>query len=408
MVGELATQSHRPDTLSCGQVLIDLLEQHGVSTVFGIPGVHTLEAYRGLNDSSIRHVLCRHEQGAGFAADGWGRTSAAPGVCLVISGPGVTNILTPVAQAHHDSKPLLVISGAVSAESHGHGPIHDLPDQRALTAELTAFSHRVEHPRELPEVLARAFDSFASGRPRPVHIAVPVDVLAMPSPRLERIATTPTAPSPAPSAIAAAAELLASARAPVMILGGGAVDAGPAALRIAERIGAAVGVTINGKGAIPSSHRLCVGATLSFAPVVDLIRDADVVVAVGTEFSELDWWGLEAPLELRGRLIRIDIDAAQLEAAHPAEVALHGDSRAVLGALADKLADAPPGDAAAAAGRVANALASLQWPAELTDHSPLLDMLDATLPADRIVTADSTQPGTPPITCSGSSRHGHG
>ena len=218
----------------------------------------------------------------------------------MISGPGVTNVLTPVAQAHHDSKPLLVISGAVSAESHGRGPIHDLPDQRALTAELTAFSHQVEHPGELPEVLARAFDSFASGRPRPVHIAVPVDVLSQRSPRLARIETARGRPSPPASAIAEAAELLAHAHAPVIILGGGAVDAGTEALRLAERTGAAIGVTINGKGAIPSSHPLCVGATLSFAPVVDMIRAADVLVAVGTEFSELDWWGLDAPLELDG------------------------------------------------------------------------------------------------------------
>ena len=182
MVGEIATHRGDAEALSCGEALIHLLEQYGVSTVFGIPGVHTLEAYRGLTHSSIRHVLCRHEQGAGFAADGWGRVSGAPGVCLVISGPGVTNVLTPVGQTYHDSKPLLVISGAVSAESHGRGPIHDLPDQRALTAELTAFSHRVEHPQELPEVLARAFEVFECGRPRPVHIAVPVDVLSQATP----------------------------------------------------------------------------------------------------------------------------------------------------------------------------------------------------------------------------------
>jgi len=280
------------EALSCGEALIDLLGQYGVSTVFGIPGVHTLEAYRGLTHSSIRHVLCRHEQGAGFAADGWGRVSRAPGVCLVISGPGVTNVLTPMGQAYHDSKPLLVISGAVSAESHGHGPIHDLPDQRALTAELTAFSHRVEDPQELPGVLARAFEVFECGRPRPVHIAVPVDVLSQVTSRLVRIESERTRPQADGAAVSEAADLLAHARTPVILLGGGAVDAGPDALRVAERIGAAVGLTINGKGAIPSSHPLCLGAALSFRPVSDLIRSADVVVAVGTEFSELDWWGL--------------------------------------------------------------------------------------------------------------------
>ena len=170
------------------------------------------------------------------------------------------------------------------------------------------------------------------------------------------------------------------------------MDAGTEALRLAERTGAAIGVTINGKGAIPSSHPLCVGATLSFAPVVDMIRAADVLVAVGTEFSELDWWGLDAPLELTGRLIRIDIDAAQLQAQFGADVALHGDSRSVLGALADRLTEAPPGDSSAAADRVARALAALEWPSRSHRAQPLLDMLDAALPEDRIVTADSTQP----------------
>ena len=392
MVGEIATHRGDAEALSCGEALIHLLEQYGVSTVFGIPGVHTLEAYRGLTHSSIRHVLCRHEQGAGFAADGWGRVSGAPGVCLVISGPGVTNVLTPVGQTYHDSKPLLVISGAVSAESHGRGPIHDLPDQRALTAELTAFSHRIEDPQELPEVLARAFEVFECGRPRPVHIAVPVDVLSQTTPRLQRIESDRSRPQADGAAVAEAADLLSRAHAPVILLGGGAVDAGPDALRVAERIGAAVGLTINGKGAIPSSHPLCLGAALSFPPVSDLIRSADVVLAVGTEFSELDWWGLDRPLTLEGRLIRIDIDAAQLDTPHSADVALHGDSSQVLAALADRLADAGPGDSSAAEARVAATLEAVQWPADLTDHRALLDVLEHALPADRIVTADSTQP----------------
>ena len=392
MVGEIATPRDDVEALSCGEALIHLLEQYGVSTVFGIPGVHTLEAYRGLTHSSIRHVLCRHEQGAGFAADGWGRVSRAPGVCLVISGPGVTNVLTPVGQAYHDSKPLLVISGAVSAESHGRGPIHDLPDQRALTAELTAFSHRVEDPKELPEVLARAFEVFECGRPRPVHIAIPVDVFSQVTPRLWRIESDRKRPQANGAAVSESADLLAHARTPVILLGGGAVDAGPDALRVAERIGAAIGLTINGKGAIPSSHPLCLGAALSFRPVSDLIRSADVVVAVGTEFSELDWWGLDRPLDLQGRLIRIDIDAAQLDTPYPADVALHGDSAQVLAALAGRLADAGSGDSSAAEARVAEALDATQWPIDLTDHRPLLDVLEHALPADRIVTADSTQP----------------
>src|SRR5260221_51513 len=171
MVGNSATaepgRGARSAAGTCGEAIVRLLEQYGVDTVFGIPGVHTLEVYRGLSGSTIRHVLARHEQGAGFMADGYGRVRGEPGVCLVISGPGVTNVLTPVAQAYHDSRPLLVLSGAVSTADRGRdrGALHDLPDQRALMAQVTAFSHTVADPRELPSVFARAWEVFTCSRP---------------------------------------------------------------------------------------------------------------------------------------------------------------------------------------------------------------------------------------------------
>ena len=115
---------------TCGEHLVELLADRGVTTVFGIPGVHTLELYRGLGTSEIRHITTRHEQGAGFMADGWGRVTDTPGVAIIITGPGVTNAMTPLAQARHDSTPLLVISAAVKTTHRGRqlGVIHDLPD----------------------------------------------------------------------------------------------------------------------------------------------------------------------------------------------------------------------------------------------------------------------------------------
>src|ERR1700754_195674 len=151
-----------------GAVVPRLIAARGIDTVFGIPGAHTIELYRGLAGSGIRHVTPRHEQGAGFMADAWGRVTGEPGVCFLISGPGVTNALTPVAQAYHDSRPLLAISSVVPAARRGEGDIHDLPDQRGLTSSITAFSHTVTDPAELPAVLARAYDAFTSRRPRPV------------------------------------------------------------------------------------------------------------------------------------------------------------------------------------------------------------------------------------------------
>ncbi len=133
---------------TCGEALVALLEKYGVEIVFGIPGVHTLELYRGLVGSKIRHVLPRHEQGAGFMADGYARASGKPGVCFLITGPGVTNAATPIGQAYSDSVPMLVIS-SVNEVRHlgkGRGELHELPDQQKLMSACTAFSARADKP----------------------------------------------------------------------------------------------------------------------------------------------------------------------------------------------------------------------------------------------------------------------
>ena len=160
---------------SCAQALVQLLEGYGVESVFGIPGVHTVELYRGLHGSSLRHISPRHEQGAGFMADGYARASGKPGVCFIITGPGMTNILTAMGQAYADSIPMLVISTTSRREHQrlGHGYLHEMPDQRAVVAGVCAFSHTLQRPQELPEVLARAFALFSCARPRPVHIEIP-------------------------------------------------------------------------------------------------------------------------------------------------------------------------------------------------------------------------------------------
>ena len=386
---------------SCGETAVALLERFGVGTVFGIPGVHTLELYRGLGGSRLRHVTPRHEQGAGFMADGWARVTGTPGVCVLIGGPGLTNALTPIAQAYHDSIPMLVLSGAVAAAERGHGEIHDLPDQRALMASVTAFSHTVTDPAELPDVFARAYEVFSTRRPRPVHIALPVDVLALPDDGSVTADTTAVVerrrPSPLSVDIERAARLLEGAQAPLIVLGGGARDAGAQAIALAERLGAPVGLTINARGTVPDTHPLCLGSALSFPPIDELLRKADATLLVGAELSSLELWGLERPLQLR-HLVRVDIDAGQLQRRWPAEVALHGDAGATLAALAAALSSehgtAVGGAArsAAAAARVAQARAALTPPSEISRFTPLLEAIDRALPADRIIAGDSTQP----------------
>ena len=169
-------------TKTCGEALMQLLEEYGVSTIFGIPGEHTLELYRGIAKSNMHAVTPRNEQGASFMADGYARVTGKPGVCTIITGPGVTNAATGIGQAYADSIPMLVISSANDRASlgKGWGRLHETPDLCAITKPITAFSVMVQDPSEVPELIAQAYTVFNSGRPRPAHIAIPIDVMEMP------------------------------------------------------------------------------------------------------------------------------------------------------------------------------------------------------------------------------------
>ena len=377
---------------SCGEAAVALVERLGATTVFGIPGVHTLEIYRGLGRSGLRHVAPRHEQGAAFMADGWARVRGEPGVCTLIGGPGLTNAITPIAQAYHDSIPMLVLSGAVPERDRGCGEIHDLPDQQALMASVTAFSHTVSDPEELPAVFARASEVFSSGRPRPVHIGLPVDVLGRPASEPGALAPPPPRPRPPAEGVSEAARLLSGAQRPVVLLGGGARDAGPQALALARRLAAPIGLTINARGTVPDDDPLCLGSALSFEPVAGLLREADATLLVGAQLSDLELWGLSEPLTLRG-LVRVDIDGEQLHRRWAPEVALCADAAL---ALADLTAALGPGRddhrLAAVAERIRERRAALRPPPEIARFAPLLELLDRVLPADRIIAGDSTQP----------------
>jgi thiamine pyrophosphate-dependent acetolactate synthase large subunit-like protein len=382
---------------TCGEAMVRLLEQYGVDMVFGIPGVHTLELYRGLAASPIRHVTPRHEQGAAFMADAYARVSGKPGVCILITGAGLTNAATPIASAYHDSVPLLVLSSATRTADNrrGHGALHDLPDQQAFMRTITADSIEVRDPSDLPEAFAAAFSVFESSRPRPVHIGVPIDVLDLPADATRPRRYRSAAPVADRALVGEAATLLVGASRPLLLLGGGAARAGSEAIGLAERVGAPIGVTVNAKGAVPADHPLSVGSTLTIGAVYEECETADVVVAAGTEFSETDYFYAPGgqPPRFRGALIRIDIDAAQLAKRRAATIALHGDAAATIAALADACAAQPrPANAAAAATRAA----ALRDAAALWEGCepflPFLKALRAAAPRDAIVTADSTQP----------------
>ncbi|WP_323036621.1 5-guanidino-2-oxopentanoate decarboxylase [Pararhodobacter sp.] len=365
------------------QTLVEWLKSMGVDTIFGIPGVHTIELYRALPGSGIRHVTPRHEAGAGFMADGYARASGRFGVALVITGPGVTNILTPMAQARADSVPMLVISGVNKRDTLGRGlgHLHELPDQRALTRVLGPALH-LEDPKALPGVLAQAGRALTTGRGGPVHVQIPLDLMTSPAPAAVALATPVSAlPDPAK----ALARIRAS-KAPVILAGGGCRKAGSELQSLAEAMGAPVVLTTNARG-LMHEHPLAIPASPSLNAVRKLVRDADLVLVAGSELGPTDYdvYGTGAFEIAQQRLIRIDIDGAQL-ARHNAALTLQADVAAILPKLA------PPRPVDGGAERAA--AVRLEAFAELTEpykaEVRLLEALRDTVPG-LLMVGDSTQ-----------------
>ena len=384
---------------TCGEVLVKLLEGYGVEQVFGIPGVHTVELYRGLARSSIRHVTPRHEQGAGFMADGYARTSGKPGVCFIITGPGMTNITTAMGQAYADSIPMLVIS-SVQTRSQlggGRGKLHELPNQSALVGGVAAFSHTLMCADELPVVLARAFALFQAGRPRPVHIEIPLDVLVQDADHL--LASEPVQiarAGAAPAAVAQMGQLLATAKRPLILAGGGAIDAAAPLTQLAELLQAPVALTINAKGMLPAAHPLLIGSTQSLVATRALVAQADVVLAIGTELAETDYdVTFAGGFQIPGTLLRIDIDADQTVRNYPPKVALVADADIAAQALLAELSRQTLAERSRDWGAVrVDALRQeleLIWDAPTRAQTRLLQTLVEELP-EIVLVGDSTQP----------------
>lgn len=317
--------------------LVAQLAAYGVDTVFGIPGVHTVELYRGLTGRAMRHVAARHEQSLGFMADGYARVSGKPGVCFVITGPGLSNILTAMGQAYADSIPMLVISGVnpMGRLGSGNGYLHELPNQQALAREVSAFSHTITDAGEVAQVLARAFAVFTGARPRPVHIEIPLNLMdaAMPEQRLAKpLRLRPGAADGA--SLAAAAQALLQAKRPLLIAGGGSVAAADAVQALAETLDAPLVMTINARGLLSDTHPLALSASPSFPAIRALVADSDVVLAIGTELgpTDFDCYDRE-PFAVAGQLIRIEVDAQQMVRNCQPDVALLGDALASVTAL---------------------------------------------------------------------------
>jgi thiamine pyrophosphate-dependent acetolactate synthase large subunit-like protein len=382
------------DSMNCGEAVMQLLAGYGVDTVFGMAGTMTVELYRGIARAGIRHVQCRNEQGASLMADGYARATAKPGVCTIIAGPGVTNAATGIAQAYCDSQPMLVLSGACATHTlgKGWGAVHELTDQAAVTAGFTAFSAMVRYPEELPELLARAYTVFRSGRPRPVHLSLPRDVLPELVGEVWKARRTPSLPMPDPAAIEEAADRLAQACCPLIVVGGGAVGTRVALTAIAERIGAPVLSTNAGKGILPESHALSLGCSILQKPSQELLAAADVVLLVGSQVGMGDHF--LPKLDILGDIIRIDIDPKELTSLYAAAVPIQADARAALHALASALAHrTPTAQRAEGERRTRDTLArNAAGRTELERlHARVWTTLRSALPADTIVMGDASQ-----------------
>lgn len=321
--------------MTCGEFLVKQLEAYGIEVVFGIPGVHTVELYRGFLETNLKHVTPRHEQGAGFMADGYARSTGKIAACFIITGPGMTNILTAMAQAYSDSIPMLVIStvNEVRTLGKGEGRLHELKNQSKLVEGVAAFSQTIYSPDELPIVLAKAFSLFENDRPRPVHIEIPTDVMTMDAEHLviqtksikaQHIVDNKT--------IMDVFNLLKGAERPFFFLGGGASEANQADIvKIAEYFDLPVLYTINAKGIFPRSHPLAIGSYQSTDIVREVVKDSDVILAIGTELSETDYDAFfNNGFKLTGKMIRVDIAAEQLNSNYLATLEIKAESSVFL------------------------------------------------------------------------------
>jgi acetolactate synthase-1/2/3 large subunit len=325
--------------LTGAQALIKSLEMEHVEVIFGLPGGAILPVYDPILDSSIRHVLVRHEQGAGHMAEGYAHVTGRPGVAMVTSGPGATNIVTPLADAMMDSIPIVVITGQVPTTAIGTDAFQECPIT-GVTMDITKHNWLVTDAQDLPRVVAEAFHVATTGRPGPVLVDVPKDVSnAMmdwywPS-SIDELDLPGYKPQTEgdPVAIRRAAELILSAQRPVIYAGGGILKARAAeALReLAERTGIPVVTTLMARGAFPDRHRLCLGMPGMHGnyTAVTAMQRADLLIALGSRFDDRVTGKISA-FAPDAKIIHVDIDAAELGKVRRPDVAVAGDCRVVI------------------------------------------------------------------------------
>ena len=326
---------------SAAKAAIEQLEACGATTVFGIPGVHTLALYDALHDSSLTHILARHEQGAGFMADGFARATGNPAVALVITGPGVTNVATPIGEAYTDSSPVFVLSSNVESAHLDamRGNLHDLKDQRAVMKAVTKWNDRATSPGDVSKLVAEGWRQMTTGRTLPVHLEVPIDVLDKPAGDAPIESVQQETPhADISDQIREAAKALTAAERPLIYAGGGATSsaAGEEIIKIAETLNAPIVLSIQGKGSVPASHPHNLDALWSQGNAVDdLVKQADALLVVGSRLGVQATENFSFPIPQT--LVRIDIDPEEMVRNATPTIGIEADARVATAELAMEL-----------------------------------------------------------------------
>lgn len=318
--------------------LLKMLDDRGVTHVFGYPGATVIPLYDSFLDSDIRHVLVRHEQCAAHMADGYARATGKPGVCLATSGPGTTNLVTGIATAYADSIPMIALTGQVGTSALGAEAFQEV-DSYSLMMPVTKHNFRVLDPERLPHAIDEGWKVCQTGRPGPVHIDMPTDQLSADIPD-EYIAKDYGVKAPVEdlSGIPVAASLIKTAQRPVILVGGGAMNAAAEVRRLAEFCNMPVATSLMSLGVIPSSHPLCLGPLGMHGKMAayDAVKEADLIVAIGTKFSDRTYNPHTMPCGTC-KVIHIDIDATQFGKSCRDGVNILSDARKATVALLDEL-----------------------------------------------------------------------
>ena len=326
------------------QSLIAALEALGVEVVFGVPGGAILPAYDALHDSSVRHVLVRHEQGAGHAAEGYALATGHVGVCMATSGPGATNLVTPLADAYMDSIPIVAITGQVESPKMGTDAFQEA-DIRGITMPITKHSYLVEDADEIPRVIAEAFHVASTGRPGPVLVDISKSALTGQAtfswPPTLRLPGYSVPGRPSPSSVARAAGLISGATRPILYVGGGVIRAraSDGLRQLADMTGIPVVTTLTARGAFPDSHPLHLGMPGMHGTVAAVagLQRSDLIIALGARFDDRVT-GEPRSFAPGARVVHADIDAAEIGKNRTVDVPIVGDCNDVIEDLMRELA----------------------------------------------------------------------